>query len=125
IGQLDADGYLRIVGRAKDMIIRGGQNISPREIEEAIARHPAVAEVAVVGLPDEVYGERVAACVRLRPGRDLGLEELARHLDELGLARFKRPEHLEVFDELPASAGAKINKVALREELQGRLGRDG
>ena len=122
VGELVQDGYLRIVGRAKDMIIRGGQNISPREIEEAVARHPSVAEVAVVGLPDQVYGERVCACISLRPGRTLGLEELGTHLDEIGLARFKRPEHLEVFEELPASAGAKINKVALRTEVQQRLG---
>jgi non-ribosomal peptide synthetase component E (peptide arylation enzyme) len=120
LGQLDDEGYLRIVGRAKDMIIRGGQNLSPREIEEAVARHPAVAEVAVIGIPDQVYGERACACVQLRPGESLTLEELGDFLAGLDLATFKRPERLEVFDELPTSAGAKINKVALREAVAER-----
>jgi hypothetical protein len=76
IGVVDSDGYLRIVGRAKDVIIRGGQNISPREIEELIAQHPDVVDVAVIGVPDQVYGERVAACVVPREGCRLGVSDL-------------------------------------------------
>ena len=76
LGVVDEDGYLRIVGRAKDVIIRGGQNLSPREIEEVIATEPNVSEVAVVGIPDPVYGERACACVVLRPGASLSLDGL-------------------------------------------------
>lgn len=118
LGVLDADGYLSIVGRVKDMIIRGGQNLSPLEIELAVAKHPSVGEVAVVGLPDEVYGERACACVRLKEGSpSLSLEELVAFLKDEGMAKFKLPERLEVFDELPRSAGGKLSKVELREAI--------
>ena len=71
LGVIDSDGYLAVVGRAKDVIIRGGQNISPREIEDLVGTHPAVASVGVIGAPDPVYGERICACVVLRPGASL------------------------------------------------------
>lgn len=121
LGQLDADGFLSIVGRAKDLIIRGGQNISPLEIEEAIIKHPAVSEAAVVGYPDPVYGERVCACVTLRPGSSLDFDGLIDHLGSLQMAKFKLPERLEVFDDLPRSAGAKLNKVEIRKAVAARL----
>lgn len=114
LGRIDEDGYLRIVGRSKDVIIRGGQNISPLEIETVLAKHPAVAEVSVIGIPDAVYGERTCACVTLRSGTDLTLAEVTEFLEQHHLARFKLPERLEVFDELPKSAGGKIRKVDLR-----------
>ena len=120
LGEFDEDGYLRIVGRAKDLIIRGGQNISPREIEEAIARHPSVLEVAVVGYPDAVYGERVCACVVPQQGAPLTFDQLTEHLEAQGIAKFKFPERLEHFDALPRSAGEKINKVAIRETVANR-----
>jgi non-ribosomal peptide synthetase component E (peptide arylation enzyme) len=121
LGQFDADGFLSVVGRAKDLIIRGGQNISPLEIEEAIARHPAVSEVAVVGYPDQVYGERVCACVTLRPGHSLTFDGLIEHLTSMQMAKFKLPERLELFEDLPRSAGAKLNKVEIRKEVATRL----
>jgi len=111
---MDADGYVRIVGRVKDMILRGGQNISPREVEEAVAAHPAVAEAVAVGLPDPVYGERVCVAVALRPGEALELAELRSFLEERRLASFKRPERLELFDELPRNASGKTSKDDVR-----------
>jgi acyl-CoA synthetase (AMP-forming)/AMP-acid ligase II len=120
VGRIDADGYLHIVGRVKDIIIRGGQNISPRELEDLIAGHPAVSEVAVIGVPDKVYGERACACVVTRAGRPLTLADLVAYLQEREVATFKLPERLELFDELPKSAGAKLNKVDLRVAVAAR-----
>jgi non-ribosomal peptide synthetase component E (peptide arylation enzyme) len=120
LGEIDSDGYLRIVGRVKDMIIRGGQNISPREIEEAIFLHPGVLEVAVVGYPDPVFGERVCACVVLQPGQTLTLDALSKHLDNRSIAKFKLPERIEPFDELPRTAAEKISKLELREMVSAR-----
>jgi acyl-CoA synthetase (AMP-forming)/AMP-acid ligase II len=117
IGVVDPDGYLRIVGRAKDVIIRGGQNISPREVEELIGQHPDVLEVAVIGVPDAVYGERVAACIVPRPGRQPGVGDLARFLAAREVARHKQPELVELFTELPRNAGGKLAKLELKEEV--------
>lgn len=114
LGALDADGYLRIVGRAKDLIIRGGQNISPREVEEAVGAHPAVAEAAAVGVPDPVYGERVCVAVALRDGRTLELAELVSFLELRQIATFKLPERLEIFAELPRNASGKTSKDDVR-----------
>ena len=121
LGVVDEDGYLRIVGRAKDVIIRGGQNISPREVEEHIAAAPSVADVALVGIPDPVYGERACACVVLRPGASLDLEGLVEFLTGRDVATHKLPERLELFDELPKSAGAKVSKVELRAMVVARV----
>jgi cyclohexanecarboxylate-CoA ligase/acyl-CoA synthetase len=113
----DADGYFRIVGRVKDMIIRGAQNISPREIEEAVLGHPAVSEAVAVGLPDPVYGERVCVAVTLRDGHMLELAELGAHLRSQRMAAFKLPERLEIFDELPKTVTGKVSKDAVRERV--------
>jgi non-ribosomal peptide synthetase component E (peptide arylation enzyme) len=121
LGRLDDDGYLSIVGRVKDVIIRGGQNLSPREIEDLIVTHPAVAEVGVIGIPDAVYGERACACVALRAGHEIELAELNEFLESQDIAKYKLPEHLELFDELPKSAGGKISKVELRHEIIRRM----
>ena len=120
IGQLDTDGYLSIVGRSKDLIIRGGQNISPGELESLIQLLPAVSEVAVVGVPDPVYGERACACVVPGPGASLTFEDLVTHLLGQDVAPYKLPERMEVFDELPKSAGGKIRKVDLRRLISKR-----
>ena len=124
LGVVDEDGYLRIVGRAKDVIIRGGQNLSPREIEEAIATEPNVSEVAVVGIPDPVYGERACACVVLRAGGSLSLDGLSQFLAAQDLVKYKWPERLELFTELPKSAGAKVSKVELRAAVLSRAEHD-
>jgi acyl-coenzyme A synthetase/AMP-(fatty) acid ligase len=122
LGTVDADGYLAITGRSKDLIIRGGQNISPLEVEQIIARHDAVSEVAVVGVPDPVFGERVCACVVLLPDRTgLTLDELVEYMRTEDIAPFKLPERLEVFDELPKTAGGKLSKVTVRSAVAERL----
>jgi non-ribosomal peptide synthetase component E (peptide arylation enzyme) len=120
LAQRAVDGSYRIVGRAKDMIIRGGQNISPLELEEAIGPHPAVAEVAVVGIADEVYGERVCVAASVREGQALGLDELVTFLAEQRIAKFKLPERLELFDELPKTATGKTSKDEIRRLVSER-----
>ena len=112
---MDARGYLRITGRLKDVIIRGGENISPREVEDALCAHPAVGEAAVVGLPDERYGEQVAAWVRFVPGASAGEEELTGYLRER-LARHKVPTAWWFVDELPRTPSGKVQKFLLREQ---------
>ena len=122
LGSLDKDGYLSITGRSKDLIIRGGQNISPLEIEQIVARHEAVSEVAVVGIPDPVFGERTCACVVLRPGATgLDLDELTAYMRAQEIAPYKLPERLEIFAELPRTAGGKQSKVTLRSEVVERM----
>jgi acyl-CoA synthetase (AMP-forming)/AMP-acid ligase II len=108
--------YLRYVDRAKDLIIRGGMNISPAEVEGLLAGHPAVADVAVIGLPDEVLGERVCAVVV--PAAPVTLEDLVAHLRTAGVASFKLPERLELAEALPRNPVGKIVKRALREEYR-------
>jgi fatty-acyl-CoA synthase len=114
LGRLDARGYLTVEGRVKEMIIRGGENIYPREIEEVLSSHPSVAAVAIVGLPDDVYGERVGAFVRLKPGRDAGADELIAFC-RLHLAPYKSPKTWEFVDELPLTPSGKVQKFVLRE----------
>jgi acyl-CoA synthetase len=110
----DRGQYLRYLDRARDQVIRGGMNIAPAEIEGLIAEHPAVAEVAVIGDPDERLGERVAAVVVLRPGETLTLDQLVAWLRERSIASFKLPERLEVRDELPRNPVGKVLKRMLR-----------
>ena len=111
---MDDDGYASIVGRIKDMIIRGGENIYPREIEEFLYTHPAIADVHVIGLPDQRYGEEVCAWVRLREGRSLTLDEL-RDFCQGKIAHYKIPRYLKVTDEFPMTVTGKIQKYKMRE----------
>jgi acyl-CoA synthetase (AMP-forming)/AMP-acid ligase II len=113
LGTIDDDGYLRIVGRKKDMIIRGGQNINPRAIEEALLRHPSVVDVAVAAIPDAMLGERVGAFVVGRPAETLSLDEVSNFVSAQGLAKWNRPELLFLVDDLPRNAGGKVDKVRL------------
>jgi cyclohexanecarboxylate-CoA ligase len=120
LGTVDAAGYLRITGRRKDIIIRKGENISARELEDLIAAHPAVAEVAVVGLPDPAAGEIACAVVRVRGGAPPpSLADLTAHLSAQGLSRRKLPERLELVDDFPRTASGKVVKRALRARLVG------
>jgi long-chain acyl-CoA synthetase len=112
LGKLDADGYLYIVGRIRDMIIRGGANIYPVEIEEALYAHPAILECAVVGVPDELYGEAVKACVVTRTGQPVSAEVLQQHCGQR-LAGYKIPSIVEFLDELPKGPTGKILKRML------------
>src|SRR6185503_9438618 len=119
LGVLDEAGFLRITGRKKDIIIRKGENISAREIEDLLTSHPAVAEVAVIGLPDPAAGEIACAVIRLAPGSSApSLAEVTAHLLALGLSKRKLPERLTVVDEFPRTASGKIVKRALRDRVQ-------
>lgn len=117
IGQIDADGYVQVVGRKKDMINRGGYKIDPSEVEELICKHPSVAKVAVVGFPDELYGERSCAVVELRNTAALDLTDLSSFLLSHGLSKEKLPERLETRSELPLSPDGKILKAAIKAEI--------
>jgi acyl-CoA synthetase len=113
----DEDGFLKIVGRAKDFIIRGGLNIDPVEIEELLREHPAVAEAAVVGYADETLGERICACVALRDGHAFSMEDMTTFLLGKGLSRTKVPERLLEVDRIPMSDVGKPLKSKIREML--------
>jgi cyclohexanecarboxylate-CoA ligase len=122
IGRLDSDGYLTITDRKKDIIIRGGENIASKEVEDLLMLHPSVVEVAAVGKPDERYGERVVVFVQLRDGAALDLAEIAGHFAALGVAKQKTPEHLEFVESFPRSLSGKIRKVELRDRLADAVG---
>jgi fatty-acyl-CoA synthase len=117
LGVIDAEGYCNIVGRVKDMIIRGGENISPREIEEFLYRHPAVFDVAVVGIPDVRYGETVCACIRLRAGMT-ATEEDIREFCRGQIAHYKVPRYVRFLDSFPLTISGKVQKYLIREQLR-------
>jgi fatty-acyl-CoA synthase len=116
VAQQDADGSFRIVGRARDLIISGGENIHPAEVELALMAHPAVAECAAFGLPDADWGEIVAVAVVLRPGAHADERELAAHLRER-LARFKLPRRWRFLPQLPKTALGKVQRQALARQV--------
>ena len=118
------DGYYHITGRIKDMIIRGGENIYPREIEEFLYTHPDIADVQVVGLPDERYGEEVCACVCLKPGTVL-TEEVVREFCRGRIAHYKVPRYVVFVDEYPTTVTGKVQKFKLRELGIARFGLEG
>jgi cyclohexanecarboxylate-CoA ligase len=115
LGRLDADGYLEVTGRSKDIIIRGGENISVKEIEDHLFGHPKIGDVAVVATPDPVLGERVCAVVVPAPGQTVTLAEITEWLRAARFAKQKLPERLIVLDELPRTASGKVQKFKLRE----------
>jgi non-ribosomal peptide synthetase component E (peptide arylation enzyme) len=117
LGTLDSDGYLSVVGRRKEIIIRGGMNIAPREIEELLLQIAGVVSAAVLGLPDDRLGEITCACVMLSPGAHVSFQDMISHLGQAGLARFKWPQCLEVVNEMPMTATGKIRKNVLMERL--------
>jgi fatty-acyl-CoA synthase len=121
LGTIDEAGYCNIVGRSKDMIIRGGENVYPREIEEFLFRHPKIADVTVVGLPDEKYGEEVCAWVRLRDGESAGEEEI-RDFCRGQIAHYKVPRYVCFVDAFPTTVTGKIQKYMIREQMIARLG---
>ena len=112
---MDDDGYLFVVDRKKDMIIRGGENIFPAELEAVLHEHPAVAEAAVVGVPDPVYGENVVAFVVAKPGAELSETEVIEHVCRQ-VARFKAPSQVHFLSALPKSNIGKILRRVLREK---------
>jgi non-ribosomal peptide synthetase component E (peptide arylation enzyme) len=114
LGRVGDNGRLTITDRIKDVIVRGGETISSRQVEEVLATHPAVAEVAALGAPDAAYGEVVAVVVVLRPDATLDVADIRRHFTRAGLARQKAPELLVIADELPRAALGKVRKADLR-----------
>ncbi|MBR5225762.1 MAG: AMP-binding protein [Clostridia bacterium] len=117
----DADGTFRITGRLKDMIIRGGENIYPKEIEEFIYTHPLVKDVQVIGVPDMRYGEEAMACIILKEGASLTVEEMREYI-MASMARHKVPKYIEFVDAFPMNAAGKVLKYKMREEASKRLG---
>ena len=116
IGYVDADGFYFITSRIKELIIKGGENIAPREIDEALLKHPAVLEVAAVGMPDEHYGQEILACVVLKPGSSCSSEELQDFsLKELG--KYKTPKLIKFMDSLPKGPSGKVQRLKLLEGL--------
>lgn len=115
LATVDNEGYYKIVGRIKDMIIRGGENIYPKEIEEFLYTHPAVSDVQVVGLPSKQYGEEVCACIIVRQGMTLTEEEVKNYVKS-HMARHKTPTYVRFVNSFPTTASGKIQKYKLREE---------
>ena len=116
LATMDDEGYLSIVGRIKDMVIRGGENVYPREIEEFLYTHPDVVDAQVIGVPDERYGEELMAWVRLRDGAEPLTAEALREFCNGKLAHYKVPRYVHVVEEFPMTVTGKIRKVQMRDE---------
>ena len=110
------DGSFKITGRLKDMVIRGGENIYPREIEEFLFTHPAISQAAVFGLPDPKYGEELCAWVQLQPGRSLGPEEVRSYCRQ-SLAHYKVPRYIRFVSEFPTTVSGKLQKFKMRQQM--------
>jgi fatty-acyl-CoA synthase len=124
LAEMREDGYCNIVGRIKDMVIRGGENIYPREIEEFLYTHPDIEDVQVIGVPDEKYGEELCAWIRMRPGASPLDADTVRAFVAGRLAHYKIPRYVLLVDEFPMTVTGKIRKVQMREETTARLGLD-
>jgi fatty-acyl-CoA synthase len=122
LGVMDDDGYVRITGRIKDMVIRGGENIYPREIEEFLYTHPDIEDVQVIGVPDEKYGEELCAWVRMRPDAEPLDADAVRAFATGKLAHYKIPRYVMVVEEFPMTVTGKVRKVEMREVSTRELG---
>ncbi len=125
LGSMDEHGYVSVVGRIKDMVIRGGENIYPREVEEFLYRHPDVDDVQVIGVPDDRYGEELMAWVRLRAGADQLTIDDVRAFCTGKLAHYKVPRYLHLTDDFPMTVTGKIRKVEMRQRSVEILGLEG
>ena len=121
LATIDDQGYCNIVGRAKDMVIRGGENIYPREIEEFLYRHPKIRDVQCVGVPDDKYGEELCACVILREGEEATEQEI-RDFCQGRMARYKVPRYVRFVTSFPMTVSGKVAKYLLREQIACDLG---
>jgi fatty-acyl-CoA synthase len=119
---MDSDGYLAITGRIKDMVIRGGENVYPREIEEFLYTHPDILDAQVIGVPDPKYGEELMAWVRLRPGSPALTAGALREFCSGQLAHYKIPRYVHITDEFPMTVTGKVRKVEMRERALTILG---
>lgn len=122
LARMDGDGYVIIEGRIKDMVIRGGENIYPREIEEFLYTHPGIQDVQVIGVPDDKYGEELMACIILKPGAAPLDSDAVAGFCRGHLAHYKIPRYVEVWDSFPMTVSGKVRKVEIREEAVARLG---
>jgi len=120
LATIDAEGYCAIVGRIKDMVIRGGENVYPREVEEFLYRHPKVADVQVFGLPDATYGEELCAWVRLREGESMTEDEV-RAFCHGQIAHYKVPRYVRFVDEFPMTVTGKMQKFLMRARMEQEL----
>jgi 2,3-dihydroxybenzoate-AMP ligase/mycobactin salicyl-AMP ligase len=125
IAKFDPEGRLIITGRVKDIIIRGGENISAREVEDLIGSHPKVEQVAAVGMPDPVLGERVCAFIKSRKEMKISFEEIITYLKEKKTSVLNLPERIEIIEEMPFTNVGKVDKKRLREEIKGKLKEEG
>jgi fatty-acyl-CoA synthase len=116
LATLDADGYCRIVGRVKDMLIRGGENIYPREVEEFLYTHPAIADVQVFGVPDDKFGEEACAWIRLAEGATASAEEIRAYCQGR-IAHYKIPRHIRFVDSFPMTVTGKVQKFLMRQAM--------
>jgi fatty-acyl-CoA synthase len=121
LATVDAEGYCNIVGRVKDMIIRGGENIYPREVEEFLYGHPKILDVAVVGVPHPKYGEEVCAVIRLREGVTADADEIVAFCREQ-IAHYKVPRHVRFVDSFPMTVTSKVQKALIRQQIARELG---
>jgi fatty-acyl-CoA synthase len=119
---MNAEGYVNVVGRIKDMVIRGGENVYPREIEEYLHTHPDIADVQVIGVPDPKYGEELMAWIVPRPGAEPLSAEQVQEFCAGRLAHYKIPRFVHVVDGFPMTVTGKIRKVEMREQAVGLLG---
>jgi fatty-acyl-CoA synthase len=124
IAEMDSDGYIKVTGRIKDMVIRGGENIYPREIEEVLYLHPDIVDAAVVGVPDAKYGEELMAFLLIRPGAEKPTAQSIRAFCQGKVAHYKIPRYIEVTNEFPLTVTGKVRKVELREQAGRRLERE-
>jgi fatty-acyl-CoA synthase len=120
LATMDEDGYVAIVGRIKDMVIRGGENIYPREIEEFLMQHEAVLEAHVFGVPDERWGEQLCAWIRVRPGKAITPDEVRAFARE-NIAHYKTPYYVEIVEEAPMTVTGKPQKYLMREAMIAKL----
>ena len=116
------DGYCNVVGRIKDMVIRGGENVYPREIEEFLYTHPDIEDAQVIGVPDAKYGEEICAWIRMKPGRPAWTSDAVKAFATGKLAHYKIPRYVHIVDEFPMTVTGKVRKVEMREERVKILG---
>jgi fatty-acyl-CoA synthase len=121
LATIDDEGYCNIVGRIKDMIIRGGENVYPREVEEFLYRHPKIQDVQVFGVPDPRYGEEIAAWIKVRPGETLTAEDIVAFCRDQ-IAYYKVPRHIRFVAEFPLTVTGKVQKYLMRQRMVAELG---
>jgi fatty-acyl-CoA synthase len=124
LSTMDEEGYVRILGRIDDMIIRGGENVYPKEIEEFLYTNPKIKMISVIGVPSKYYGEEVLACIQLKDGENATEDEIRNYCKE-GISRYKVPKYVRFIDSFPMTASGKIQKFKLKESMVEKLKSEG